>query len=90
MKKKTENTIVTIVFTIFIILVFVMLERIYHNSNNTVIVPENPIVDSIKKENEKLIIEVNNLDSIKNAKLIEIKTLDNDSTIKLFYELIRE
>ena len=33
-------------------------------------------VDSIKKENDKLIIEV--------------KSLDNDSTIKLFYKLIRE
>ena len=90
MKRETENTIVTIVFTIFIILAFAILERMYHNSTNSVIVHEDPIVDSIKKENEKLIIEVNNLDSIKNAKLIEIKTLDNDSTIKLFYELIRQ
>ena len=41
-------------------------------------------VDSIKKENDKLIIEVNNLDSIKNEKVIKVKSLDNDSTIKLF------
>ena len=47
-------------------------------------------VDSIKKENDKLIIEVNNLDSIKNAEIIEVKSLDNDSTVKLFYKLIRE
>ena len=47
-------------------------------------------VDSIKKENDKLIIEVNNLDSLKNAKIIEVKSLDNDSTVKLFYKLIRE
>ena len=47
-------------------------------------------VDSIKKENDKLIIEVNNLDSLKNAEIIEVKSLDNDSTIKLFYKLIRE
>ena len=47
-------------------------------------------VDSIKKENDKLIIEVNNLDSIKNAEIIEVKNLDNDSTVKLFYKLIRE
>lgn len=47
-------------------------------------------VDSIKKENDKLILEVNNLDSLKNAKIIEVKSLDNDSTIKLFYKLIRE
>lgn len=47
-------------------------------------------VDSIKKENDKLIIEVNNLDSLKNAKIIEVTSLDNDSTVKLFYKLIRE
>lgn len=47
-------------------------------------------VDSIKKENDKLILEVNNLDSLKNAKIIEVKSLDNDSTVKLFYKLIRE
>ena len=47
-------------------------------------------VDSIKKENDKLVLEVNNLDSIKNAEIIEVKSLDNDSTVKLFYKLIRE
>lgn len=47
-------------------------------------------VDSIKKENDKLIIEVNTLDSLKNAEIIEVKSLDNDSTVKLFYKLIRE
>ena len=43
----------------------------------------------IQKHNDSLRIEVNNLDSIKNAKVIEVKTLDNDSTIKLFYQLIK-
>lgn len=47
-------------------------------------------IDSIKQENNKLILEVNNLDSLKNAEIIEVKSLDNDSTIKLFYKLIRE
>ena len=45
-------------------------------------------IDSITKDNNKLIIEVKHLDSIKNAKSIEIKSLDNDSTLKLFYQLI--
>lgn len=43
----------------------------------------------IQKHNDSLRIEVNNLDSIKNAKVIEVKTLDNDSTVKLFYQLIK-
>lgn len=47
-------------------------------------------IDYITKENDKLIIEVEHLDSIKNAKVIEVKNLDNDSTLRLFYELIRK
>ena len=43
----------------------------------------------IQKHNDSLRIEVDNLDSIKNAKVIEVKTLDNDNTIKLFYKLIK-
>ena len=43
----------------------------------------------LQKHNDSLRIEVDNLDSIKNAKVIEVKTLDNDSTIKLFYKLIK-
>lgn len=51
-------------------------------------VEEMKVIDSLSKDNEKLVIEVNNLDSIKNVKTIEVKSLDNDSTLKLFYELI--
>lgn len=47
-------------------------------------------IDSIKKDNDKIIIEVELLDSIKDVKTIEVKALDNDSTLKLFYELIRK
>ena len=43
----------------------------------------------IQKHNDSLRIEVNNLDSIKNAKVIEVQTLNNDSTVKLFYQLIK-
>ena len=43
----------------------------------------------LQKHNDSLRIEVDDLDSIKNAKVIEVKTLDNDSTIKLFYQLIK-
>jgi len=44
--------------------------------------------DSIIKVNDSIKIKVERLDSIKNAKIIEVQTLDNDSTLKLFYELI--
>lgn len=47
-------------------------------------------IDSITKENDKLIIEVKSLDSIKNDKVSEVKSFDNDSTLMLFYKLIRK
>lgn len=47
-------------------------------------------IDSLTKDNTKLILEIDSLDSIKNVQTIEVKTLDNDSTLRLFYELIRK
>lgn len=84
-----------IIIVILVILVGIIFSSIviYKNcTKNRNIVTSSTIeyVDSIKKENDKLILEVNNLDSLKNAKIIEVKSLDNDSTIKLFYKLIRE
>lgn len=58
------------------------------DKENTTPPVESNKIDSIIKENDKLIIEVENLDSIKDAKVIEVKSLDNDSTLRLFYQLI--
>ena len=75
---------------IFIVLVVVLCASIaicdyHHKKNNNII----ETYVELQKHNDSLRIEVNNLDSIKNAKVIEVKTLDNDSTIKLFYKLIK-
>ena len=77
--------VIIFIASIFPILIGLVIDH-YSNNNQ---VKENNKVDSITKVNKTLIIEVNNLDSIKNAKVIEVKTLDNDSTIKLFYKLIK-
>ena len=59
--------------------------------NNEEDIKENVIVtDSIIKVNDSIKIKVDHLDSIKNAKVIEVQTLDNDSTLKLFYKLVSE
>lgn len=47
-------------------------------------------IDSLKDANNLIIIQVEQLDSIKDVKIKEVKNLDNDSTLKLFYELIRK
>lgn len=63
-------------------------KRIINDEDN---IKENIIVtDSIIKVNDSIKIKIEYLDSIKNAKVIEVQTLDNDSTLKLFYKLVSE
>lgn len=79
-----KGCFILLVFT-FVVIISIIIGSYYHRQNNNVI--EQGI--ELQKHNDSLKIEVNNLDSIKNAKVIEVKTLDNDSTIKLFYKLIK-
>ena len=75
---------------IFVVLVVALCTSIsfcdyrYKKNNNII---ETDV--ELQKHNDSLRIEVDNLDSIKNAKVIEVKTLNNDSTVKLFYQLIK-
>lgn len=60
-------------------------------SNNTNVNPTYiTTIDSLKKVNDSIKFKVEKLDSIKDAKVIEVSTLDNDSTLKLFYKLVSE
>lgn len=90
MKCKGINNI--IVIAIIILLIIITLTIVYYCLSFKTTPTTSPVerrkIDSITKDNNKLIIEVKHLDSIKNAKSIEIKNLDNDSTLKLFYQLI--
>ena len=68
-----------------VVIIYNYSRKIINNEDN---VKENvTITDSIIKVNDSIKIKVEHLDSIKNAKVIEVRTLDNDSTLKLFYKL---
>ena len=60
----------------------------YTKQNTTV--ENNTKIDSLITVNDSIKIKVEKLDSIKDAKIIEVSTLNNDSTLKLFYELMSE
>lgn len=81
-KEIIKGAIMFFVFGIVIIAIINLID----NKKTYTVVEQNV---EIQKHNDSLRIEVDNLDSIKNAKVIEVKTLDNDSTIKLFYKLIK-
>ena len=68
-----------------VVCISIIVGKHYHIKNNNII--EQDI--ELQKHNDSLKFKVNNLDSIKNAKVIEVQKLDNDSTVKLFYELIK-
>lgn len=77
-----KSAVIFFVFGIVIIAIMSLID----NKKTYTVVEQNV---EIQKHNDSLRIEVDNLDSIKNAKVIEVKTLDNDSTVKLFYKLIK-
>ena len=79
-----KDCIILFVFA-FVLIDSIIIGSYYYTKNNNIIEPN----VEIQKHNDSLRIEVDNLDSIKNAKVIEVKTLDNDSTVKLFYQLIK-
>jgi hypothetical protein len=64
---------------------FIIFQSNNYKDNNSIIEPS----VELQKHNDSLKIKVDNLNSIKNAKVIEVKALDNDSTVKLFYQLIK-
>ena len=76
-------------FVVFIIIVAIIsganLYKYHPDKINNVI--EKDI--KLQKHNDSLKLKVNNLDSIKNAKVLEVEVLDDDSTISLFYNLIK-
>ena len=67
-------------------IVIIAITSLIDNKKTYTVIEQNV---EIQKHNDSLRIKVDNLDSIKNAKVIEVKALDNDSTIKLFYQLIK-
>ena len=79
-----KGYVILLVFT-FVIIASIIIGSYYHRKINNIIEPN----VEIQKHNDSLKIKVDNLDSIKNAKVIEVKALDNDSTVKLFYKLIK-
>ena len=81
-KEIIKGALMFFVFSIVIIAIMSLID----NKKTYTVVEQNV---EIQKHNDSLRIEVDNLDSIKNAKVIEVQNLDNDNTIKLFYKLIK-
>ena len=86
--KTFEKALTIITFSSFSFIIGFCVGAAVYDSKHSRPVEEIIKADSIVKVNDSIKIKVEQLDSIKDAKIIEVQTLDNDSTIKLFYELI--
>ncbi len=84
------NRFINIVIILFVGYIIGTLITLIVQRNNNICVENNTVIDSLITVNDSIKIKVEKLDSIKDAKVIEVSTLDNDSTLKLFYELVSE
>lgn len=78
-----------ILITLIIFSIGYVIGYFVHKANSTISSPvEITSIDSLNNTNKDIYNKIKQLDSIKNEKVIEVKSLDNDSTLRLFYQLI--
>lgn len=78
-----------ILITLIIFSIGYVIGYFVHKANSTINSPVEMInIDSLNNTNKDIYNKIKQLDSIKNEKVIEVKSLDNDSTLRLFYQLI--
>ena len=78
-----------ILITLIIFSIGYVIGYFVHKANSTISSPVKIIrIDSLNNTNKDIHNKIKQLDSIKNEKVIEVKSLDNDSTLRLFYQLI--
>lgn len=78
-----------ILITLIIFSIGYVIGYFVHKANSTINSPVEIIsIDSLNNTNKDIYNKIKQLDSIKDAKVIEVKSLDNDSTLRLFYQLI--
>ena len=81
MKKVTIGVIVTIVLIVVFLTMHIGVQQCINDKVDT--------IETIDNANDSIKANVKYLDSIKDAKAVEVEMLDNDSTVKLFYQLIK-
>ena len=78
-----------ILITLIIFSIGYVIGYFVHKANSTISSTVEMIsIDSLNNTNKDIYNKIKQLDSIKNEKVIEVKSLDNDSTLRLFYQLI--
>lgn len=91
-KKFVEKAGTILIVELTVVLILVLAGIIFKAEKDTDIIIKNAEldIDDKIKANDSIKLEVENINSIKDAEIIEVSSLDNDSTVKLFYKLVKE
>lgn len=91
-KKFVEKAGTILIIELTVVLILVLAGIIFKTEKDTDVIIKNAEldIDNKIKANDSIKIEIENINKIKDAEVIEISSLDNDSTVKLFYKLVKE
>lgn len=91
-KKFVEKASTILIIELTIVLILVLAGIIFKAEKDTDVIIKNAEldIDDKIKANDSIKLEVENINKIKDAEIIEVSSLDNDSTVKLFYKLVKE
>lgn len=91
-KKFVEKAGTILIVELTVVLILVLAGIIFKAEKDTDVIIKNAEldIDDKIKANDSIKLEVENINRIKDAEIIEVSSLDNDSTVKLFYKLVKE
>lgn len=91
-KKFVEKAGTILIVELTVVLILVLAGIIFKAEKDTDVIIKNAEldIDDKIKANDSIKLEVENINKIKDAEIIEVSSLDNDSTVKLFYKLVKE
>lgn len=91
-KKFVEKAGTILIIELTVVLILVLAGIIFKAKKDTDVIIKNAEldIDDKIKANDSIKLEIENINKIKDAEVIEISSLDNDSTVKLFYKLVKE
>lgn len=91
-KKFVEKAGTILIIELTVVLILVLAGIIFKAEKDTDVIIKNAEldIDDKIKANDSIKLEVENINRIKDAEIIEVSSLDNDSTVKLFYKLVKE
>lgn len=91
-KKFVEKAGTILIIELTVVLILVLAGIIFKAEKDTDVIIKNAEldIDDKIKANDSIKLEVENINKIKDAEIIEVSSLDNDSTVKLFYKLVKE